>query len=65
MKQINNYKVYKHTNIINNKVYIGLTKQEPKRRWQNGYGYIDNSYFYNSITKYGWDGFKHEVLYDN
>ena len=65
MKQINNYKVYKHTNIINNKVYIGLTKQEPKRRWQNGYGYIDNSYFYNSIIKYGWDGFKHEVLYDN
>ena len=60
-----NYKVYKHTNIINNKVYIGITKQEPKRRWQNGYGYIDNDYFYNSIKKYGWNNFKHEILFDN
>ncbi len=59
-----NYKVYKHTNLINNKVYIGITKQEPKRRWQKGIGYIDNSYFYNSIIKYGWDNFKHEILFD-
>lgn len=60
-----NYKVYKHTNIENGKVYIGITKQEPKRRWQNGYGYIDNKYFYNAINKYGWESFTHEVLYNN
>ena len=59
-----NYKVYKHTNIKNNKVYIGITKQNPKRRWQNGYGYIDNDYFYNAIKKYGWKSFTHEILYD-
>ena len=60
-----NYKVYKHTNLTNGKIYIGITKQEPKRRWQNGIGYIDNSYFYKSIIKYGWDGFNHEILFDN
>jgi hypothetical protein len=60
-----NYKVYKHTNLINNKVYIGITKQEPKKRWQNGYGYIDNDYFYHSIIKYGWESFNHEIIFDN
>lgn len=59
------YKVYKHTNLINDKVYIGITKQEPKRRWQNGFGYVDNDYFYKAIIKYGWNGFKHEILFDN
>jgi len=60
-----NYKVYKHTNLINGKIYIGITKQELKRRWQNGYGYTDNKYFYNSIIKNGWNNFEHEVLFDN
>lgn len=60
-----NYKIYKHTNVKNKKVYIGITKQEPKRRWQNGIGYIDNDYFYKSIKKNGWDNFKHEILYEN
>lgn len=33
------YTVYKHTNIINKKVYIGITKQNPIERWRNGEGY--------------------------
>lgn len=53
--------VYKHTNKENGKVYIGITSQEPKRRWQNGAGYY-GTYFYNAIQKYGWDGFEHEIL---
>ena len=60
-----NYKVYKHTNLKNGKVYVGITKQDLKRRWQNGKGYVDNNYFYSSIKKNGWDNFEHELLFDN
>ena len=59
------YKVYCHINKINKKQYIGITKRNPKHRWNNGKGYIYNSYFYNSIEKYGWDNFEHTVLYEN
>lgn len=55
--------VYKHTNKNNGKVYIGITSQTPNRRWQNGAGYY-GSYFYNAILKHGWDGFKHEILFE-
>ena len=34
------YSVYMHRNKINQKVYIGLTKQIPQNRWRaNGEGY--------------------------
>jgi hypothetical protein len=55
------YCVYKHTS-PSGKVYIGITHQEPTRRWQNGFGYRLNEYFFRAIVKYGWDSFKHEVL---
>ena len=32
------YSVYKHT-FPNGKVYIGITKQNPLKRWRNGTGY--------------------------
>lgn len=48
-----------------NRVYIGLTKQKPQKRWQNGYGYKHSTYFKNAINKYGWDNFEHIILYDN
>lgn len=60
-----NYKVYVHINKTNNKKYVGITKQEPSRRWQNGRGYYNKdktNYFYNAILKYGWDGFEHIIL---
>ena len=60
----NKYCVYKHT-APNGKVYIGITCQNPLRRWNNGKGYAENSYFSNAIVKYGWDNIKHEILFDN
>lgn len=57
--------VYMHTNKINNKVYVGITKQKPERRWQNGYGYKNNQYFSKAINKYGWDNFEHIIFADN
>lgn len=56
------YSVYKHTS-PSGKVYIGVTKQKPQMRWQNGLGYRTQEYFYRAILKYGWDNFKHEIVY--
>ena len=58
--------VYIHTNKTNNKVYIGLTNQNPEDRWRNGKGYQkDQSVFYRAIQKYGWDGFEHIIFAEN
>ena len=56
------YKVYCHT-FPNGKKYIGITKQELKRRWRDGAGYIGQPVF-DAIIKYGWDNITHEVLFD-
>jgi predicted GIY-YIG superfamily endonuclease len=59
------YTVYMHTS-PNNKRYIGITTQTLKRRWgKNGYGYVDNEYFWKAINKYGWDNFSHEILFED
>ena len=51
---------------MNNKVYIGITKQKPHHRWGlEGNGYKRNSYFYHAIQKYGWDNFEHLILFEN
>lgn len=59
---MNNYCVYKHTSPAG-KIYIGITSKTPNKRWSNGYGYIKNTDFYSDIVKYGWDNFKHEILF--
>ena len=58
------YFIYKHTNIINNKVYIGQTCQQPHRRFgRNGINYTKyNTYFGKAIQKYGWDAFEHQII---
>lgn len=57
------YKVYKHTS-PSNKVYIGITSQPIKARWGYGSHYHHNAYLTSAIKKYGWDNFKHEILYE-
>lgn len=60
------YKIYKYTNLINNKIYIGQTKQTLEERAQkDGKNYKGSKYFYNAIQKYGWENFKSEILKDN
>ena len=56
--------IYKHTNIKNNKCYIGQTVQvkDPEKRWQKGNGYVNQPKFHRAISKYGWDSFNHEIL---
>jgi hypothetical protein len=60
----NDYKVYMHKNKINNKVYIGITKQKPQYRWNDGNGY-KTQLFYKAILKYGWDNFEHYILFEH
>lgn len=63
MSKDRKYIIYKHTNLINNKIYIGQTCQTARVRWQYGGGYKHNAHFYAAIKKYGWHNFKHEILY--
>lgn len=68
-----NWKVYIHiipkeiSEYNYNKYYVGITKQNPKARWEKGNGYKkgyskSGTPFYNAIQKYGWDNIKHIVV---
>jgi len=58
--------IYKITNIVNQKVYIGQTVQKnPKMRWYSHLALArtgKKSYLYNSIRKYGRDSFVWEII---
>lgn len=58
------YLIYKHTNKINGKCYIGQTcYNNPVHRWHSdGSGYKAQQKFYRAILKYGWENFEHQVL---
>ena len=61
-----NYSVYKITNIINNKSYIGVDSYFPKRLKQHKSN-LDknihkNKYLQNSYNKYGFENFTFELL---
>lgn len=64
----NSYCVYIHTNKINNKKYVGITKTSTSKRWgKNGSGHKakNHSLFFNAINKYGWDNFEHRIFVEN
>ena len=59
------YLVYKHTNKINNKIYIGITSRTAQERWgHNGNNYSTSPHFFSAVHKYGWDNFEHEILFE-
>jgi len=60
------YTIYKITNKVNNKCYIGFT-QNIEKRWRshkskNG---SKNKLLYKSFTKYGIDNFSFEIIYQS
>lgn len=56
--------IYKWTNKINNKCYIGKTIREKERIYQHLNDRRSNSYFHNALDKYGSDSFTYEVLFE-
>ena len=58
------YYVYLHLNIINQKRYYGITSEKsPEIRWKKGYSH--NPHFQSAIKKYGWDNFEHIIIANN
>lgn len=63
----NNYKIYKITNIITNKVYIGVTRRTIEKRFENHIKQATNSKYkkyklHRSIAKHGAENFKIENI---
>jgi group I intron endonuclease len=56
--------IYKATNKINGKIYIGLTKNDLKERIRTHKcaAKFDDTYFHKAILKYGIDGFVWEII---
>ena len=61
--------IYKITNIVNNKVYIGQTTktlEERKQNYLNEYKWNKNPrVIIRAMRKYGFNNFKFEILEDN
>lgn len=62
--------IYKHTNTVTGKCYVGQTTIGMEKRWkahciEAKSGNLVNSKFHNSIRKYGVDKWKHEVIVNN
>ena len=57
------YTVYQHRNLRNGKSYVGMTSQEPKERWDSGWGYKNNSKMWNDIKESDWNtAWEHNIL---
>lgn len=59
------WKVYRYTCKHNGLIYIGITSRTLDERWASGNGYKNNPRLYNTIKKYGVEGFIREILLDN
>ena len=57
------YTVYQHRNLKNGKSYVGMTSQEPKRRWGNGWGYKKQPKIWSDIKESDWNkDWEHNIL---
>ena len=54
--------IYKITNKVNNKSYIGQTRYTIEFRWRQHLHKKDNTYFHNALHKYGAENFTIDVL---
>ena len=54
--------IYKITNLINNKVYIGKSEVSIEQRWEAELKYGLNEHFNRSVKKYGIENFKFEII---
>jgi group I intron endonuclease len=63
------YTIYRATNLVNSKVYIGFTTNWPQRinghNYDRRYGNAKNKAFYKALQKYGWDNFVWEAIYQS
>lgn len=59
------YTIYKATNILNGKCYVGFDSNWPKRKkcHKSRADIANNQYFHKSLKKHGFDNFVWEVLY--
>ena len=55
------YVVYMHTT-PDGKKYIGITKNLPNSRWNEGSGYEAQRKFYKAIQAYGWINIEHKII---
>lgn len=66
---MNIYSIYKVTNKINHKTYIGFDSNWPNRKQSHYYNHRSKScpkfQFYYALKKYGWDNFEWEVIYQS
>ena len=65
---MNTYTIYKATNRINGKSYIGFDSNWPARykNHEQFYKYEKyNTTFYNAIRKHGWDNFEWSIVYQS
>jgi group I intron endonuclease len=58
------YSIYKVTNKVNGKLYIGFDSNWPNRKinHKSKAKIGSNRHFHNAIRKYGWDNFEWEVI---
>lgn len=54
--------IYKITNKVNNKSYIGQTRYTIEFRWRQHLHKKDNTYFHNALHKYGAENFTIDIL---
>ena len=57
------YTVYAHRNLKNGKSYVGMTSRKPNERWNNGWGYQNNSKMWKDIQNSDWNkDWEHNII---
>lgn len=57
--------IYKYTNVLDGKIYIGQTRQDLQERDKEHINVKDDTYFHRALQAYGRDNFTLEVIEDN